>query len=74
VSAFVTTGPSFSVDSTVALFPRGDFILNNRHTRYVATPDGQGFLLVREEAAAAVRLDLVLVRGLLGELEQKIRD
>jgi serine/threonine-protein kinase len=73
-SAFVNTGSSFSVDSTVALFPRGDFVLNNRHARYTVTPDGRRFLLVRQEAAAAVRLDLVLVQNLLGELEEKIPD
>jgi serine/threonine-protein kinase len=73
-SAFVETGSSFSVDSTVALFPRGNFILNNRHARYVVTPDGEQFLIVRLEEAAAARLDIVLVQGLLGELEQKIPD
>ena len=74
VSAFVRTGgSSFLVDSTVVLFPAGNFILNNRHARYLVTPDGR-FLIVRREAAAAVRLDVVLMQGLLGELAQKIAD
>jgi serine/threonine-protein kinase len=74
VSASVTTGSSFSVDSTVALLPRGNFILDNRHARYVVTPDGDQFLLVRQEEAGGTRRDLVLTEGLLGELEEKTRD
>jgi hypothetical protein len=73
VSAFVTAGASFSVDSTIALFPEGDFVLNNRHARYIPG-DGQQFLLARQDTAAAARLDVVLMRGLLGEFEQKIAD
>jgi serine/threonine-protein kinase len=73
-SAFVETGSSLSVDSTVALFPRGNFILNNRHARYVVTPDGEQFLIVRLEEAADSRRDLIRVEGLLGELKERLRD
>ena len=68
-SAFVSTGSSLFVDSTVVLFSEADFVLNNRHARYNVTTDGQHFLLTRQDEAAAVRLDVILVQGLLGELD-----
>lgn len=72
-SAFVSTEPSFSVDSTVLLYPPGNFILDNRHARYL-TEDGQSFMLVRRDVAADGRRDLVLVEGLLHELRERIQD
>ncbi len=61
------------MDSTVALFPRGSFVLDNRHARYVSE-DGQTFMLVRRDEAAGNRRDLILVEGLLGELREIVRD
>jgi hypothetical protein len=40
----------------------------------VVTPDGEHFILVRREEAVERRRDLILVEGLLGELESTIRD
>ena len=72
ISAFVSTSPRFSVDSTVAVFPRGNFLLDNRHALYDVTSDGR-FILAREDQANA-RADLVLIQGFLTEIEEKLRD
>ena len=72
ISAFVSTSPRFSVDSTVAVFPRGNFLLDNRHALYDVTSDGR-FILAREDQANA-RADLVLIQGFLAEIEEKLRD
>jgi hypothetical protein len=72
-SAYVRTSPSFAVDSTVQLFPEGNFVLNNRHARYAVSPDGQRFILAQQWESDSPS-DWVFVQNLISEIDEKLED